>query len=39
VTDNGDNQGFFSVTCIEGCSFSASGPLSSGGRLAVAGVN
>lgn len=38
VTDKGDNQGYFSVTCTEGCSFSASGPLGGGGRLAVANL-
>lgn len=36
VTDNGDNKGFFSLTCTEGCSFSTSGYLQGGGRIAVA---
>ncbi|NML44235.1 hypothetical protein HHL11_10775 [Ramlibacter sp. G-1-2-2] len=35
VTDNGDNNGFFSLSCTEGCSFSTSGYLKSGGKLAV----
>ena len=35
VTDNGENNGFFSLTCTEGCSFSTSGHLKSGGKLAV----
>ena len=30
VTDNANNKGFFSLTCISGCSFTASGPTSSG---------
>lgn len=35
VTDNGANNGFFSLTCTEGCSFSTSGYLKSGGKLVV----
>jgi len=35
VTDNGSNNGFFSLTCISGCSFTASGPTSSGAILRV----
>jgi hypothetical protein len=35
VTDNGDNNGFFSLTCTEGCSFSTTGFLKSGGKLVV----
>jgi hypothetical protein len=38
VTDKGDNNGFFSLTCTSGCSLSISGNLQSGGRLAVANV-
>jgi hypothetical protein len=38
VTDNGDNKGFFSLTCTDGCSFSASGYLQGGGKLAVANL-
>ena len=35
VTDNANNNGFFSLTCISGCTFTASGPMSGGGRLVV----
>jgi len=35
VTDNANNNGFFSLTCISGCSFTASGPTSSGAILRV----
>ena len=35
VTDNANNSGFFSLTCISGCSFTASGPTSSGAILRV----
>jgi hypothetical protein len=35
VTDTANNNGYFSVTCISGCSFTASGPMSGGGRLEV----
>jgi len=38
VTDNGDNKGFFSLTCTQGCSLSISGNLQAGGRLAVANL-
>jgi hypothetical protein len=38
VTDNGNNNGFFSLTCTSGCSLSISGNLQSGGSLAVANV-
>jgi hypothetical protein len=30
VTDNGSNNGFFSLTCTQGCSYSARGSLKSG---------
>ena len=39
VTDKGDNQGFVSVTCTSGCSFSATGAIQNGGRLSVAGLD
>jgi len=35
VTDNGANNGFFSLTCTAGCSFSTSGYLKTGGKLVV----
>lgn len=35
VTDNGDNNGFFALTCTEGCSFATKGYLKSGGKLLV----
>jgi hypothetical protein len=38
VTDNGENKGFFSLTCTEGCSFSTSGYLQGGGKLVVANL-
>jgi hypothetical protein len=38
VTDNGDNKGFFSLSCTEGCSFSTGGYIQGGGRLAVANL-
>jgi hypothetical protein len=38
VTDNGSNKGFFSLTCTDGCSFSTSGYLQGGGKLAVANL-
>lgn len=39
VTDNGGNSGVFSLTCTEGCSFSASGSMNSGGTLVVSQKN
>jgi hypothetical protein len=38
VTDNGENKGFFSLTCTEGCAFSIGGYLHGGGTLAVANL-
>lgn len=38
VTDNGENKGFFSLACTEGCSFSTSGYLQGGGKLVVANL-
>jgi hypothetical protein len=38
VTDSGSNNGFFSLTCTEGCTFSSSGAFKSGGRLTVANL-
>ena len=35
VMDNGGNNGVFSLTCTEGCTFSTTGYLKSGGTLAV----